>query len=173
MSVLQKFKSIKTFVFDVDGVLTDGTVLILQDGQQARVMNIKDGYALQLAVKKGYRVVIISGGTSEAVKDRLDRLGVKDCFLKVDHKKEKLTEYVAQHQLNWDEILFMGDDIPDYISMQLTGLPCCPADAVAEIKQVSQYISPAPGGKGCVRDVIEKVLKLNGHWDLDTNTASR
>jgi 3-deoxy-D-manno-octulosonate 8-phosphate phosphatase (KDO 8-P phosphatase) len=173
MSVLQKFKSIKTFVFDVDGVLTDGSVLILQDGQQARVMNIKDGYALQLAVKKGYRVVIISGGTSEAVKDRLDKLGVKDCFLKVDNKKEKLVEYAAQHQLNWDEVLFMGDDIPDYIPMQLTGLPCCPADAVAEIKQVSQYISPVPGGKGCVRDVIEKVLKLNGHWDLDTNTASR
>jgi 3-deoxy-D-manno-octulosonate 8-phosphate phosphatase (KDO 8-P phosphatase) len=173
MIVLQKFKSIKTFVFDVDGVLTDGTVLILQDGQQARVMNIKDGYALQLAVKKGYRVVIISGGTSEAVKDRLNRLGVKDCFLKVDNKKEKLVEYAAQHQLNWDEVLFMGDDIPDYIPMQLTGLPCCPADAVAEIKQVSQYISPVPGGKGCVRDVIEKVLKLNGHWDLDTNTASR
>ncbi len=173
MNVLQKFKSIKTFVFDVDGVLTDGNVLVLQDGQQARVMNIKDGYALQLAVKKGYRVVIISGGTSEAVKDRLNKLGINDCFLKVDNKKEKLVEYAAQHQLNWDEVLFMGDDMPDYIPMQLTGLPCCPADAVAEIKQVSQYISHVQGGKGCVRDVIEKVLKLNGHWDLDTNVASR
>jgi 3-deoxy-D-manno-octulosonate 8-phosphate phosphatase (KDO 8-P phosphatase) len=173
MSVLEKFKAIKTFVFDVDGVLTDGTLLILNDGQMARTMNIKDGYALQLAVKKGYRVVIISGGTSDAVKDRLEKLGVKDCFLKIDNKKEKLMEYITAHQLNRDEILFMGDDIPDYIPMQLTGLPCCPADAVAEIKQVSLYISPLAGGKGCARDVIEKVLKLNNHWDLDTTVTSR
>jgi 3-deoxy-D-manno-octulosonate 8-phosphate phosphatase (KDO 8-P phosphatase) len=173
MSVLEKFKAIKTFVFDVDGVLTNGSLLILNDGQMARLMNIKDGYALQLAIKKGYRVVIISGGTSDAVKERLERLGVKDCFLKVDSKKEKLIEYVSENQLNWDEILFMGDDIPDYIPMQLTGLPCCPVDAVAEIKGISLYISPVAGGKGCARDVIEKVLKLNGHWDLDTAIASR
>ena len=171
--MLEKFKSIKTFVFDVDGVLTEGSLLILNDGQMARLMNIKDGYALQLAVKKGYRVVIISGGTSGAVKERLERLGVTDCFLKVDNKKEKLIEYVADNQLSWDEVLFMGDDIPDYIPMQLTGLPCCPADAVTEIKQVSLYISPIAGGKGCARDVIEKVLKLNGHWDLDTTVSSR
>ena len=173
MSVLQKFKSIKTFVFDVDGVLTDGTLLILNDGQMARRMNIKDGYALQLAVKKGYRVVIISGGTSDAVQERLQKLGITDCFLKIDNKKEKLVEYVAEHELSWDEILFMGDDIPDYVPMQLTGLPCCPADAVAEIKQISHYISPVQGGKGCARDVIEKVLKLNGHWNLDTTVAAR
>lgn len=173
MNLLEKFKPIKTFVFDVDGVLTDGTLLVLNDGQQARLMNIKDGYALQLAIKKGYRVVIISGGTSDAVKERMQRLGVEDCFLKVDNKKEKLAEYVAQHRLKWDEILFMGDDIPDYLPMQLTGLPCCPADAVAEIKQISYYISPIPGGKGCARDVIEKVLKLNGHWHLDTTVASK
>ncbi len=173
MSVLEKFKSIKTFVFDVDGVLTDGTLLILNDGQMARQMNIKDGYALQLAIKKGYRVVIISGGTSDAIKERLQKLGVTDCFLKTDNKKEKLVEYVADHALSWDEILFMGDDIPDYIPMQLTGLPCCPADAVTEIKQIAHYISPIEGGKGCARDVIEKVLKLNGHWDLDTTVASR
>ena len=173
MNVLEKFKTIKTFVFDVDGVLTDGTLLILNDGQMARTMNIKDGYALQLAVKKGYRVVIISGGTSEAVQERLKKLGVKDCFLKIENKKEKLIEYVTEHQLSWDEILFMGDDIPDYIPMQLTGLPCCPVDAASEIKQISHYISPIQGGKGCARDVIEKVLKLNGHWDLDTDVASR
>ncbi len=173
MNVLEKFKHIKTFVFDVDGVLTDGTLLILNDGQMARKMNIKDGYALQLAIKKGYRVVIISGGTSDAVQERLLKLGVTDCFLKIDNKKEKLTAYVQEHHLNWDEILFMGDDIPDYVPMQLTGLPCCPADAVAEIKQISHYISPIKGGEGCARDVIEKVLKLNGHWDLDTTIASK
>ncbi len=173
MSVLEKFKAIKTFVFDVDGVLTDGTLLILNDGQMARQMNIKDGYALQLAIKKEYRVVIISGGTSDVVKERLERLGVQDCFLKIDNKKEKLIEYVTQHQLSWNEVLFMGDDIPDYIPMQLTGLPCCPADAASEIKQISHYISPLNGGKGCARDVIEKVLKLNGHWDMDTTVAAR
>jgi len=173
MNLLEKFKAIKTFVFDVDGVLTDGTLLILNDGQMARQMNIKDGYALQLAIKKGYRVVIISGGTSDAVKERLERLGVQDCFLKIDNKKEKLIEYVTQHQLSWNEVLFMGDDIPDYIPMQLTGLPCCPADAASEIKQISHYISPLNGGKGCARDVIEKVLKLNGHWDMDTTVAAR
>lgn len=173
MNVLEKFKHIKTFVFDVDGVLTDGSLLILNDGQMARRMNIKDGYALQLAVKKGYRVVVISGGTSDAVQERLLKLGVTDCFLKIDNKKNKLTEYVSAHQLSWDEILFMGDDIPDHAPMQLTGLPCCPADAVAEIKQVSHYISPVKGGEGCARDVIEKVLKLNGHWDLDTAIASK
>lgn len=171
--MLSKFKSIKTFVFDVDGVLTDGSLLILNDGQMARQMNIKDGYALQLAIKKGYRVVVISGGTSEPVKTRLEKLGVTDCFLKIDNKKEKLVEYVSAHGLKWEEILFMGDDIPDYVPMQLTGLPCCPADAVAEIKQISHYISPIEGGKGCARDVIEKVLKLNGHWNLDTTVASR
>lgn len=173
MNVLEKFKTVKTFVFDVDGVLTDGTLLILEDGQMARRMNIKDGYALQLAIKKGYRVVIISGGTSEAVKERLARLGVKDCFVKIDDKKAKLIEYVAQHKLVWEEILFMGDDIPDYIPMQLTGLPCCPADAAPEIKRICRYISPVEGGRGCARDVIEKVLKLNGHWDLDTTVAAR
>lgn len=173
MNILEKFKSIKTFVFDVDGVLTDGSLLLLNDGQMARQMNIKDGYALQLAVKKGYRVVIISGGTSEAVKERLAKLGVKDCFLKIDNKKEKLVEYVSEYVLKWEELLFMGDDIPDYMPMKLTGLPCCPADAVPEIKQISLYISPISGGKGCVRDVIEKVLKLNGHWDLDTTVAAR
>ena len=173
MNILQLFKNIKTFVFDVDGVLTDGSLLILNDGQMARTMNIKDGYALQLAIKKGYRVVVISGGTDDAVKERLNKLGVTDVFLKVDKKKEKLVEYAAEHQLNWDEILFMGDDIPDYIPMQMTGLPCCPTDAVPEIKQISKYISPVGGGKGCGRDVIEKVLKLNGHWDLDTAVAAK
>lgn len=173
MNILEKFKPITTFVFDVDGVLTNGTVLLLTDGQMARQMNIKDGYALQLAIKKGYRVVIISGGTSDAVEMRLNKLGVMDCFLKVEDKKQKLMEYVSQHRLKWEEVLFMGDDIPDYVSMQLTGLPCCPADAAPEIRQISLYISPLDGGSGCARDVIEKVLKLNNHWELDTTVAAR
>ena len=167
MNILSRFKLIKTFVFDVDGVLTDGTLLILNDGQMARRMNIKDGYALQLAVKKGYRVVIISGGTSEEVKERLQRLKVTDVFMQVENKQKFLTDYVNKNNLSWNEILFMGDDIPDYNCMLLAELACCPADSVPEIKLISKYISAYKGGQGCVRDVIEKVLKLNNNWDLD------
>ena len=168
MNILSRFKAIKTFVFDIDGVLTDGKLLILKDGQMARSMNIKDGYALQLAVKKGYRIVIISGGTSEEAKERLQRLKVTDVFMQVGNKQQFLTEYVNKNNLSWSEILFMGDDIPDYNCMLLAELACCPADAAPEIKLVSKYISVYEGGEGCVRDVIEKVLKLNGNWDLDT-----
>ena len=172
MNILELFKPITTFVFDVDGVLATDMLVILQ-GDMARSMNIKDGFGLQLAVKKGYRVVVISGGKSEPVRDRLIGLGIKDIFLGIHHKKEKLLEYVQQHNLKWEEILYMGDDIPDHSPMQLVGLPCCPADAVNEIKQISKYISPINGGRGCGRDVIEKVLKLNGHWDIETTIASK
>ena len=172
MNILELFKPIKTFVFDVDGVLATDMLLIVQ-GDWARSMNIKDGFGLQLAVKMGYRVMIVSGGKSIPVKDRLAGLGIKDIFLGVDNKKEKLLEYVQQHHLKWEEVLYMGDDIPDFSAMQLVGLPCCPADAVNEIKQISKYISPENGGRGCGRDVIEKVLKLNGHWDLETGIASK
>jgi 3-deoxy-D-manno-octulosonate 8-phosphate phosphatase (KDO 8-P phosphatase) len=173
MNILQLFKPITTFIFDVDGVLTNGNLLVLDDGQLARQMNIRDGYALQLAIKKGYKVVIISGGTSNAVKERLQKLGIEDVFMKVEHKKEKLLDYCTTHHLKWEEVLFMGDDIPDYSPMQLVGLACCPADAATEIKQISHYISPINGGNGCARDVIEKVLKLNGHWDLESGVAAK
>jgi 3-deoxy-D-manno-octulosonate 8-phosphate phosphatase (KDO 8-P phosphatase) len=172
MNVLELFTPIKTFVFDVDGVLATDMLLIVQ-GDWARSMNTKDGFGLQLAVKKGYRVVIISGAKSVPVLERLTALGIKDVFLGVHHKKEKLLEYVQQYDLKWEEILYMGDDIPDFSAMQLVGLPCCPADAVNEIKQISKYISPLHGGRGCSRDVIEKVLKLNGHWDIETGIASK
>ena len=173
MNVLALFKPIKTFVFDVDGVLTDGTLLVLEDGQMARRMNIRDGYALQLAVKKGYDVLVISGGNSAAVEDRLRKLGVADVFMKVEDKKDILLRYVSEKELKWEELIFMGDDIPDYAVMQMVGLSCCPADAATEIKQISKYISPLSGGAGCARDVIEKVLKLNGHWDHDSSVPSK
>jgi 3-deoxy-D-manno-octulosonate 8-phosphate phosphatase (KDO 8-P phosphatase) len=173
MDLLKQFKQIRTFVFDVDGVLTDGSLLVLDDGQMVRRMNIKDGYALQLALKRGYRVVVISGGNSEAVKERLNRLGVVDVFLKVQDKKEVLTEYVAKHMLSWNEILFMGDDIPDFMVMKMVGLPCAPCDAAHEIKQLSCYVSLVSGGFGCARDVIEKVLKLNDDWPMDTSVRSK
>lgn len=171
--MLDAFKHITTFVFDVDGVLTDGTLSILPDGVMARRMNIKDGYALQLAVKKGYRVVIISGGDSPEVLERLHKLGVTDVWMKVHNKPQVLADYLVQHQVAKEAVLYMGDDIPDWHVMQLAGLPCCPADAVQEIKDISVYISPVQGGFGCARDVIEKVLKLRGDWSLDAGIQAR
>jgi 3-deoxy-D-manno-octulosonate 8-phosphate phosphatase (KDO 8-P phosphatase) len=173
MNLLSLFKSIKLFVLDVDGVLTDGNLLVLNDGQMARSMNIKDGYALQLAVKKGYRVLVISGGNSDAVKNRLEKLGLTEVSMNVVHKKEVMAKYVTAHGLQWEEVLYMGDDIPDLVPMQMAGLACCPNDAVPEIKAISQYISPVDGGRGCVRDVIEKVMKLNNHWNNDEDIPSK
>ena len=171
--MLSQFKQIKCFVFDVDGVLTDGSLLLLEDGQLARRMNIKDGYALQLAIKKGYDIIIISGADSEPVKQRLNKLGITDVFMKTENKKQLLATVLQERNVLPGQVLFMGDDIPDYEAMKETGLPCCPADAAPEIKQVSRYISARKGGQGCVRDVIEKVLKLNNHWDLDVTVASK
>jgi 3-deoxy-D-manno-octulosonate 8-phosphate phosphatase (KDO 8-P phosphatase) len=173
MSVLEKFKPITTFVFDVDGVLTDGSILVYDSGEQVRRMSIKDGYSLQLAVKKGYRVVVISGGSSEGIRMRLQHLGVADVFLNVINKKKKLVDYAREHGLEDREILFMGDDIPDHGVMKQVGLACAPSDAVVEIKHLAAYISAFGGGQGCVRDVIEKVLKLNGHWEPDDSVASK
>ena len=166
MNILDLFAPIRTFVFDVDGVLTDGTLMLTEDGHMLRSMNIKDGYAMQLAIKKGYRVWIISGGKSEAVRLRLNRLGVREVYIGIESKKEFLHEIAIVSQIDYGNVLYMGDDIPDYAAMQVCGLPCCPNDAATEIKQVAKYISPYNGGKGCVRDVIEKVMKLNGDWEL-------
>jgi 3-deoxy-D-manno-octulosonate 8-phosphate phosphatase (KDO 8-P phosphatase) len=171
MSILDQFKQITTFIFDMDGVLTDGTVYVL-DGGQYRRMNIKDGFALQLAVKKGYRIAVISGSNSDAAVTRLHKLGIQDVFMDVKDKKSRLQEYMRQHNLQKAEVLMMGDDVPDYEIMKMAGLACAPADAAVEIKEIAHYISLSPGGMGCVRDVVEKVLRLNDHWDLHTNTAS-
>ena len=171
MNALALLKNIKLFVFDVDGVLTDGSLILLENGEMARQMNIKDGYALQLAIKHGYDILIISGGSSSAVKIRLQKLGIQHIFLGVIDKKNLLLNFVAEHLLKKEEILYMGDDLPDLLPMKEAGVACAPADAVPEIKSIAQYISPAFGGKGCVRDVIEKVLKLNGHWN-EPNTLS-
>lgn len=171
--MLDKFKHITTFVFDVDGVLTDGNLLVLPGGVMARTMNIKDGYALQLAVKKGYRVLVISGGNSPEVKERLAKLGVTHVWMQVSDKPTVLKEYMQQHQLAAETVLYMGDDIPDLQVIQLAGLPCCPADAVQEIKEKSVYISHLTGGMGCVRDVIEKVMKLRGDWGEDSSVRAQ
>lgn len=173
MNILAAFKPIKLFALDVDGVLTDGSLLLMNDGQMVRRMNIKDGYALQLAIKKGYQVLVISGGNSEAVKLRLEKLGVKEVFMGVLNKPEVLRQFMQVNSLEKHQVLYMGDDMPDLQVMQLAGLPCCPSDAVAEIRDLSGYISPVKGGEGCVRDIIEKVLKLNGDWNDDGTTPSR
>ncbi len=173
MNVLSLFKAIRLFVLDVDGVLTDGSLLVLNDGQMARRMNIKDGYALQLAIKRGYDILVISGGQSDAVKMRLQKLGISNVHMGVTDKKEVLLRHVTSANYKWAEVLYMGDDIPDLVPMQMAGLACCPADAVPELKSVAAYISPINGGEGCVRDVIEKVLKLNEHWHDDGTTPSR
>lgn len=166
MNILQQFKAIKILIFDMDGVLTDGSLLILPGGVMARKMNIKDGYAIQLAIKRGYKIIIISGGSSPDALLRLNKLGVTEVFMEVSDKLFFLQNYLLSNTLSWDDMLYMGDDIPDLAVMQKVYLPCCPEDAVSEIRTISKYISPEKGGFGCVRDVIEKVLKLNGHWDI-------
>ena len=172
MNALALLKNIKLFVFDVDGVLTDGSLILLDNGEMARQMNIKDGYALQLAIKHGYEILIISGGSSNAVKFRLQKLGIQQIFLGIDDKKELLINFINAHNFKREEVLYMGDDMPDIFSMKEAGVACAPADAVAEIKSIAHYISPFAGGKGCVRDVIEKVLKLNNHWNNPNRVSS-
>ncbi len=167
MNVLALFKNIKLFVLDVDGVLTDGSLILLDNGEMARRMNIKDGYALQLAIKKGYNILIISGGASDAVNIRLEKLGIQNIHLAVKNKKAILQQFITDNKYTTEQVLYMGDDIPDVQPMQLVGLACAPADAVQEVKAIAHYISPIKGGEGCVRDIIEKVLKLNNDWNED------
>lgn len=173
MNVLELFQKITTFIFDVDGVLTDSTVIVMENGVQARRMHIKDGFALQMAQKNGYKVLVISGGNSPQVVDRLNKLGILNVHMSVLDKKELVKEYMATNNLNPEQVLYMGDDLPDMPAMSIVGLPCCPADAVNEVKEISKYISPNNGGNACVRDVIEKVLKLNDHWHYRPDVTSR
>ncbi len=156
----------------MDGVLTDGGLLIDDNGQWLRRMHVRDGYALQLAVKSGFHVIVISGSNSPQVTERLSKLGVEHVFMKVTEKAKFLREFASNNHLVLGEMLFMGDDIPDYECMQLVGFACCPADAAPEIIGICKYISPFNGGYGCVRDIIEKVLKLNDKWILYTKTPS-
>ena len=160
---------ITTFIFDVDGVLTDGNVTIFPDGELVRVMNVKDGYALKTAVDMGYNVCIISGGTNEAVRSRLRNLGVTDIYLGAHNKVDHLNEYLDLHAIKPKNVLYMGDDIPDYPVMKMAGLPACPKDAAPEIQELSLYVSQKKGGNGCVRDVIEQVMKVQDKWKASFN----
>lgn len=163
-SYKEYLQHITAFIFDVDGVLTDGTVIVNTDGELLRNMSIKDGFALKTAVDKGYHVCIISGGTNEGVRKRLEGLGVKEVHLGTSFKMKTLENFFNSNGLQPENVLFMGDDLPDYSVMLKVGLPCCPQDAVPEIKHISKYVSHKKGGKGCVRDVIEQVLKVQGNW---------
>jgi len=158
--------SITTFIFDVDGVLTDGQLYVRSNGELERVMNVKDGYALKTAIDKGYQVCIISGGKNEGVRKRLEGLGIQDIYLGVSQKTIVLEEYMKTHSLAAEQIVYMGDDVPDYEVMQKVGMPCCPQDAVQEIKSISRYISHKKGGNGAVRDILEQVMKVQGKWSL-------
>lgn len=159
--------AITTFIFDFDGVMTDGGVIMTNDGEPLRITNVKDGYALQLARRMGYRIVVISGAKADSMLQRLKMLRVEDVFLGVRDKKQVYLDYVEKYGLKHEEILFMGDDIPDHELMQIAGVSTCPADAAEEIKSMARYISHFSGGRGCVRDVIEQVLKVQGKWMND------
>jgi len=173
MNIPELFKKITVFIFDIDGVLTDGTVYVLEDGVQARRMSIKDGFALQMAARNGYKVLIISGGQSPQVMARLEKLGITDVHMSILDKKQFISDYIREHSLSPEQVLYMGDDLPDLPAMAVVGLPCCPADAVTEVKEAARYISPLNGGFACARDVIEKVLKLNDQWHYRVDITSR
>lgn len=155
---------VTTFIFDYDGVMTDGTVYMDSNGDPLRTSNVKDGYAIQLASKLGYHLAVISGAVVTNITKRLNMLGVTDVFTGVPDKVVKLEEYLKQYQLTANQIVYMGDDIPDLRVMHQVGVPACPADAAEEVKQISAFVSSRPGGRGCVRDVIEQTLKVQGKW---------
>lgn len=164
MSFFRKLNDIDAFVFDMDGVLTDGSVLASPDGELLRTFRVRDGYALRQALQQGYHVALISGGRSAAAATHLASLGLRDIHMEVADKKEVLDKYLAEKGLRPARVLYMGGDLPDYEAMQLVGLPACPADAPEEIREICLYTSPFNGGQGCVRDIIEKVLKVQGKW---------
>lgn len=163
-SYKELMNEITTFILDVDGVLTDGTIHVTETGEMLRNMNIRDGYAMKAAVENGYTFCIISGGSNEGVRVRLRNLGITDIHLGVSDKVETFKEFIAIYNIKPEQVLYMGDDIPDYHVMKLVGLPTCPQNATPEIKGISKYISHKDGGKGCVRDVIEQVMKVQHKW---------
>lgn len=170
-SYKEHLPQIKAFIFDVDGVLTNGMVTIMSDGEMIRHMNIKDGYALRCAVNAGFKVCIISGGTNEGVRTRLQNLGITDIYLGAHNKVNQYNELIAMYNLKPEEIVYMGDDIPDAPVMKLVGMPTCPNDAVPEIKAMSKYISNKKGGEGCVRDIIEQTLRVQEKWNENFNAT--
>lgn len=170
ISYKQKLPGITTFIFDVDGVLTDGKLILMPTGEMVRTMHTKDGYAMQLAIKKGFRIVVITGGRDKMVEERLKYLGLTDIYSNVRDKFDCYQDLRFSYQLMPEEILYMGDDIPDIEVMKDVGLACCPNDAVPEVREMCDYISLKNGGEGCVRDIIEQTLKSQGKWSDESHT---
>ena len=166
-SYKNKLKDIKAFILDVDGVLTNGGLIIYPDGKFLRQMNAKDGYAIKLAITKGYTIAVITGGREQNIKSRLEKLGVKEVFLGANNKLPILKQFMKKNNLTTQEVLYMGDDIPDLSVLRHVGFSCCPIDAAHDIKSICNYISNKKGGEGCVRDIIEQTLRLNNKWNLD------
>ncbi len=164
MNNLEKFRRVKAFVFDVDGVLTDHSIFVFENGQIIRKLNDKDLTALQKATDNKFKVAIISGGSLNGLAPIFKGLGITDIYEKIRDKKAAYDEFKYAHQIDDEQVLYMGDDLPDYTVMRLVGLPVCPKNAAPEIKEITQYMSPFGGGEGCVRDVIEKVLRLKKVW---------
>ena len=159
--------SIKALIFDVDGVLSKPIMSLSPEGDPVRTVNVKDGYAMQLAVKMGLHLCIITGARVEEVRKRYEGLGIQDVYICSKVKINDFNHFVQKYGLKPEEILYMGDDIPDWQVMSLCGLPCCPADACPEIQKLCKYVSPYKGGEGCVRDVLEQILKVQGKWMKD------
>lgn len=164
MNYLEKFRNVEHFIFDIDGVMTDGQIILHPNGLWLRSLNVRDGFAIRTATTKGYRVAVISGGTTPGAMDRFDDLGVHDVYLGVNDKVVAYEHFLEKNNLSGENLLYMGDDLPDYQVMERVGLAACPSNAVDEIRDLSHYVSPLAGGEGCVRDVIEKVLKLRNEW---------
>ena len=160
----EKLKHISTFVFDFDGVLSTGKIIVMPDGDQLRMTDVKDGYAMQYALRQGYRVCIISGGYSESMRLRYQGFPQMDIFLNVPDKTKVFSEYLKNNNIPSEQVVYMGDDIPDYEVMQMAGLKACPSDASVEIQETAHYISHCKGGEGCVRDIIEQTLRYQGNW---------
>jgi 3-deoxy-D-manno-octulosonate 8-phosphate phosphatase (KDO 8-P phosphatase) len=163
----EKLSKIKAIAFDVDGVFTDGSIIPMNDGNLLRIQNAKDGFAVRLAVLKKFPTAIITGAFSPSVKERFERIGVPDIYIRSRDKFPDFTDYCRKHSFELSEVAFMGDDIPDIPVLMKCGLPCCPADAVPEVKAVCEFISSRNGGKGAVREIIEQLLKAQGKWDFD------
>lgn len=167
---MQNFKQalpgITTLMFDIDGVFTDGKVLVMQSGEMVRNMYSKDGYAIHLAVQEGFRIVVISGGNNTAVEAALKRAGVQHVFINQHDKLSCFENFIQLHNLDYNEVMYMGDDLPDYHVMRKAGLAVCPNDAAPEIKEICRYVSGRNGGEGCVRDIIEQVLRAQGKWKI-------
>ena len=157
-------RQIKTIIFDIDGVLSAETITLSADGEPLRTVNIKDGYAIQLAIKMGLRIVIMTGATTEAVRLRYERLGVEDIYMACAVKIKTYDEFLAKYGLTDSEVIYMGDDVPDLEILRRVGCPVCPQDACPDVKEACLYVSPYRGGYGCGRDVIEQTLRAQGKW---------